>query len=215
LVGSHLGVTALRAKIVLLTTLSGLFAASLMANTATYVGYVQATNGQDFNFLSSGVGGNAYNVAFSNGSALDFSYLTGGTEQTASMHFADADSFSRELGTIGLLAGTFAITNPNGSNLDGRFYVVPAVTYDFTNVGPSVLSSIVAGESVVHVSSLMPVVISPGACPYCGLMPLFSDFNDFGAFEEAPEPSTFALIGIGLAGAALFTRRRQYFKPKP
>src|SRR5690349_10954785 len=119
---------------------------------------------------------------------------------------------------MGVLAGSFDVTTTSGPDITGNLFVLAPADYGLTRI-PDTLAQVLPGESVVHISSLMPVIVYPGGCPYCGLAPFlggswsYSGF-DTGALVDAPEPGTFALFGLALAGAGIW-RRRQYFKPKP
>src|ERR1041385_5486894 len=94
------------------TTIVFLLASSaLLANSASFAGYIQASNVQDFAFLSSSVGDKDLQVTFSSAGAVQFAYFAGQSEQTATLRLVDNNIFEGR-GTMNVMAGTMNITQP-------------------------------------------------------------------------------------------------------
>jgi hypothetical protein len=206
----------------------------LLAGTTSFAGYVQANSSQDFALLSTIIGDNTFNVTFSADGQLDFSYFAQGMLRNATLNLVDNNIFEGS-SQVNVMAGTFAVSDRTDStvSLDGALFILPSPMYaDLPNLRVHTLSQAVPGDSVVSVSSLMPVTVNAG-CVSCGLLPVYdggwipapampsirlspfvAPFSLFDATDPAPEPSTLALFGVALLGAGLFQlRRRQYFKP--
>jgi hypothetical protein len=220
----------LRCDIKFKTAAAFLFlACSLFANTASFAGYIQATNSQDFAFLSSSIGDNSFKVTFSSAGQIEFSYFAGSDKENATINLVDNNIFA-DLNQQTVLAGIFNVTDSAqpAYSFTGSLFVLPALSYTglATNMAHP-LSEVVPGDAIVAVSSLLPVTVYSG-CPYCGITPPVNQTFNSGPFlnfgqpfdvpggDFAPEPSTAALFGISLLGAAAFRlKRSQYFKPKP
>ncbi len=205
----------------------------MLAGTTSFAGYVQASNNQDFAFLSTVIGDNTFNVTFTTNGQLDFSYFAQGMLRNATLNLVDNNIFEGS-NQVNVMAGTFAVSDPTDStlSLDGALFVLPPTLFaDMPNLKFHSLSQVVPGDSVVSVSSLMPVTVNAG-CTSCGLLPVYdggwtpapsmpsirlspfaTPFSLFDAADPAPEPSTSALFGVALLGAGLYQLRRQYFKP--
>jgi hypothetical protein len=187
---------------------------SVYANTASFAGYIQATSSQDFAFLSASIGDSSFNVTFGSRGQLGFSYFANGAQENATLNLIDTDSLPAA-GVVSLVIGGFTISNPSGVELSGDVLVLPPLDYvDFNSANQRALSDLVARDSVVSFTSLVPTVGAVGPCPFCGPAPsynssLFSGFSLFNPVlaDEAPEPATFALFGIGLL-ALPFIRAR-------
>ena len=206
----------------------------MLAGTASFAGYIQANNNQDFALLSTIIGDNSFNVTFSANGQLDFSYFAQGLLRNATLNLADKNIFEGS-DNVSVMAGTFSVSEHADStvNLDGALFILPPPMFaDLPNLRVHPLSQVVPRDSVVSVSSLMPVTVNAG-CTSCGLLPVYdggwtpapampairlspfaAPFSLFDETDPAPEPSTAALFGVALLGAGLFElRRRQYFKP--
>jgi hypothetical protein len=183
----------------------------LLANGISFAGYIQASSNQDLAFLSANVGDSSFNVTFSSGGQIDFSYFSAPNQQNATLNLIDSTVVPQSV-LMSAMAGTFTISNPNGQEVSGNLLVLPPIHYfDFSNASVYSLSEIVAGDSVVTISSLFPAAVLTGECPYCAPPPPFfnnSLFHGFGPADEAPEPSTFAFFGIGLVALATVASRR-------
>uniref|UniRef100_Q01WK4 Ice-binding protein C-terminal domain-containing protein n=1 Tax=Solibacter usitatus (strain Ellin6076) TaxID=234267 RepID=Q01WK4_SOLUE len=215
------------------TTIVFLFTGcSLLASSTSFAGYIQASNDQDFALLSTIIGDSTFNVTFSANGQLDFSYFAQHMMRTATLNLVDNNIFEGA-GPVNVLAGTYSVAEPMDINfsLGGPLFVLPPVFADMPNVKEHPASQVVPDNSVVSVSSLMPVSVNTG-CTNCGALPLSdavwtpapvsppirlspfaTPFSIFDATDDAPEPSTLALFVIALLGAGLFQFRRQYFKP--
>ena len=182
---------------------------SLYANTASFVGYIQATSTQDFAFLSASIGDNSFNVTFGSRGQLGFSYFANGAQENATLNLIDSNSVPAA-GVVSLVIGAFNISNSSGVELSGDVIVLPPLDYvSFNDANQRALSDMVARDSVVSFTSLVPVVAPVGPCPFCGPGPsyngsfnssLFSGFSVLNPalIDEAPEPATFALFGVAL-----------------
>ena len=205
---------------------------TLLASSTSFAGYIQANNDQDFALLSTLIGDNSFNVTFSASGQLDFSYFAQHMMRNATLNLVDNNNnFFDGASSANAMAGTFSVSDPTDSTflLNGPLFILPPVVADMPNFKPHPASQVVPEDSVVKVSSLLPVSVNMG-CNNCGavyngvwtsapvtpplpLSPFATAFSLFDATDPAPEPSTLALFGVALIGAGLFQFRRQYFRP--
>jgi hypothetical protein len=203
---------------------------SVLASSTSFAGYIQANNDQDFAMLSTIIGDSTFNVTFSANGQLDFSYFSQHMMKNATLNLVDNNIFEAA-GPVNVVAGTFSVSDPADLtfSLSGPLFILPPLFADIPNVKQQASSQVVPSDSVVKVSSLLPVSVNTG-CTNCGavynggwtpaplappmpLSPFATAFSIFDATDPAPEPSTVALFGVALIGAGLFQFRRQYFRP--